>query len=181
MTVMQSDNAAAPRRRKRTTMDLIMRAIFGVMFGGLGLMLITVGTRELLLQKRLLAAAVEVEATILDAQVTTSTSADTDQRMLRSNSTTSYTPTVRFAYTLNNTRYESELIHPTVIQRGYASRDAAQAELREFVPGSVVRAFADASMPERGFLRLESSSNPAWFIASGVLTFLLLMILSRVL
>ncbi|MCX5689030.1 MAG: DUF3592 domain-containing protein [Planctomycetota bacterium] len=160
-------------------MDWIMLAIFVVMLGGLGIMLITVGTREFLLQRRLMAAAVAVEATILECQVTTSTSTDSDSRLLRSNSTTSYAATVRFAYTFRDVRYESDLLYPTAIQQGYASHEAAQAELRDLSPGSTVQAFADASMPERGFLRLESSTNPAWFIIAGILTLLFLLVLSR--
>lgn len=166
-------------RRKRTFMDYVMLALFALMLGGLGIMLLVVGTRELFNQRRVLANAVEVEAVVLSASVTTSTSMDTDQRLLRDNSTKSYVPEVRFAYTLGGVRYESDLLFPTVIVTGYASRESALAEIQDYTPGAKVRAYADATNPQRGFLRLESSVNPQWFIVAGVLTLVFLAILWR--
>ncbi|MFN9977622.1 MAG: hypothetical protein ACK58T_47725, partial [Phycisphaerae bacterium] len=94
------------RERKRTVMDNVMLAIFVLMFGGLGVMLIGVGVREWFIQRRVMATAVGVDAVILSAEVKSSRSADTDQRLLRDNSTTSHTPEVRFEYVLNGVRYE---------------------------------------------------------------------------
>ena len=173
--------AALLRRpeRKRTVMDYVMLAIFVLMFGGLGVMLIGVGVREWFIQRRVMATAVGVDAVILSAEVKSSRSADTDQRLLRDNSTTSHTPEVRFGYVFNGVRYESDMLYPTVIVRGYASRESAAEEIRAYTPGATVKAFADASFPERGFLRLESSSNPKWFIAAGVVTLIFLAVISR--
>ncbi|MBX3380766.1 MAG: DUF3592 domain-containing protein [Phycisphaeraceae bacterium] len=166
-------------RRKRTFMDYVMLAIFVLAFGGLGITLIAVGTRELFIQKRVMANAVEVEAVVLSATVKESTSPDTDRRLLRDNSTKSYVPEVRFAYTMGGVRYESDLLYPTVIVNGYASRERALEEIGEYTPGAKVRAYADASVPQRGFLRFENSANPKWFIVVGVLTLIFLAILSR--
>lgn len=170
-----------PRRkkRKRAFMDYVMLGIFVLVFGGLGIMLITVGTRELFIQKRVLANAVEVEAEVLSAGVTESKSLDTDQRLLRDNSTKSYVPQVRFAYTLGGVRYESDLLYPTVIVTGYASRESALEEIREYTAGARVRAYADVAEPQRGFLRLTNSANPQWFIVAGVLALVFLAILWR--
>lgn len=167
------------RERKRSIMDYVMLGIFVLMFGGLGIMLIVVGTRELFIQRRVMAGAVAVDAVILSAEVKTSTSSNTDRRLLRDNSTTSHTPEVRFEYTLNGVRYESDMLYPTVIVTGYASRESAADEIREYTPGVKVKAYADASFPERGFLRLESSSNPKWFIVAGVLSLVFLAVISR--
>jgi len=167
------------RERKRTVTDYIMLGIFVLMFGGLGTMLLYVGTREFFLQRRVLATAVPVEAVILSADVRTTKSNDTDTRLLRDNSTTSHHPEVRFAYTFRGVRYESDMIYPTVIVRAYASRESAAEDLREYLPGSVVKAYADATLPQRGFLRLERSSNPTWFIVAGILTLAFLAIIAR--
>ncbi len=159
--------------------DYIMLGVFTLMLGGLGVMLIVVGCREFVAQKRVMAMAVPVEATILSVRVVSSRSIDSDTRLLRDNSTTSHTPEVRFAYTLGGVRYESDQLRPTVIQRGYASAEAAAAEVAEYKVGSQTKAYADASMPERGFLRLHSSSGPVWFIVAGCLSFGLLAVVFR--
>ncbi len=159
--------------------DYIMLGIFTLLFGGLGIMLLVVGTREFFIQRHVLATAVPVEAIILSAGVKTSTSSDTDTRLLRDNSTTTHHPEVRFAYTFRGVRYESDMLYPSVIVRSFASRESAAEEIREYVPGSTVKAYADASLPQRGFLRLEWSSNPTWFIIAGVLTLGLYGIIAR--
>jgi hypothetical protein len=71
------------------------------------------------------------------------------------------------------------MIYPTVIVRAYASRESAAEDIREYLPGSVVKAYADATLPQRGFLRLERSSNPTWFIVAGILTLAFLAIIAR--
>ncbi len=159
--------------------DWVMLGIFTLMLGGLGVMLIVVGGREFFSQRRIFATAVSVEATILSATVTTSRSSDTDTRPFRDNSTTSHTPEVRFSYTFGGVRYESDMLYPTIIQRGYASKDAAAAEIAAYQPGATTCAYADASAPHRGFLRLEKSSGPVWFIVAGCLTFGLLAVVYR--
>lgn len=167
------------RERKRSIMDYVMLGIFVLMFGGLGVMLIGVGVREWFIQRRVMATAVAVDAVILSVDVKSSRSADTDQRVLRDNSTTSHTPEVRFEYVYKGVRYESDMLYPTVIVTGYASRESAAEEIRAYTPGMKVRAYADASFPERGFLRLEWSSNPKWFVVAGVLSLVFLAVISR--
>ncbi len=149
--------------------DWIMLGIFALMFGGLGIMLIVVGSREFFSQRRIMATAVPVEATILSTRVVSSRSMDTDTRTLRDNSTTSHTPEVRFAYTFQGARYESEMLYPRIIHRGYASAESAAAEIAAYQAGAVTKAYVDASAPERGFLRMEQSSGPVWFMVAGVL------------
>lgn len=159
--------------------DCVMLAVFGLMLGGIGIMLIVVGVREYSIQRRAMATALPVDAVILSSQVRTTRSTDTDARLLRDNSAISHAPEVRFAYTLGGVRYESCQLYPTIIQRTYASAESAAEELRAYTPGAMVRAFADSSAPERGFLRLETSNNPKWFVVAGVLTLCALVAISR--
>ncbi len=166
-------------KRSRTVGDLFMLGVFTLMFGGLGIMLVFVGTRELFVQRRIIATAVPVEATVLSTKVISSRSMDTDRRTLRDNSTTSYLPEVRFAYTFGGVRYESDLLYPTVIHHAYASAEEAAAEIAEYKAGATTMAFADVSHPERGFLRMQKSSGPVWFIVAGCLSFVLLGVVFR--
>ena len=76
--------------RKRTMTDIIMSVFFALLFGGLGVMLLVVGTREHFMQRRLLAAAVPVEATILSSEIRTSTSSNSTSSSGRSTTTTSH-------------------------------------------------------------------------------------------
>lgn len=153
---------------RETMMDIVMKIIFVGGALGLGLMLLTVGVRECVLQKRTLEGVVPVDAVIVSAQVIKSVSHDTDPRPLKSTSTTSYSPEVKFRYTVYGHGYESDMLRPTVIVRGYASHEDAHREIAAFIPGSVVRAFVNPDLPARGFLIAERSSGPIVFIIVGV-------------
>ena len=168
------------KEKSRKMADYFMLAIFSLMFGGLGIMLIYVGGREFVVQRRIVATAEPVEATILSTRIVSSKSSHTDNRTLRDNSTTTYTPEVRFSYTFRGVTYESDLLYPTVIHRGYASAEAAEAELAPYLAGAAVPGYADASIPERGFLRIEKSSAPVWFMIAGGLSFALLAAIYRI-
>lgn len=150
-------------------MDIVMKVIFVGGALGLGLMLLIVGVREFLLQKRTLQSVTTVEALIVAAEVKTSVSPDNDPRPLRSTSTTSYSPEVTFRYSVAGHSYESQMLRPTVIVRGYTSHEDAQQEIAAFVPGSIVQAFVNPELPSRGFLIAERSSAPVIFIVVGTL------------
>lgn len=156
-----------------------MLGIFTLMLGGLGVMLISVGTREFIVQRRVYASAVPVEATVLSCRVVSSRSMDTDQRTLRDNSTTSHRPEVRFAYTIDGKRYESDLLYPNVIHYAYASAEEAAGAIAEFKAGTTIKAFADPSHPERGFLRMQKTNAPIWFVIAGFLSLTLLGVVIR--
>lgn len=143
---------------------MIMRVVFIVFFGGLGVMFLVVGIKQLAQQRRLLASAIEVDAMIVESRVEKSVSANTDRRPLRSNSTTSYTPVVRFRYTVNGSEHESTMLRPTEIETGYASESSASAELTAFAEGAKVRAYVDPSLPEKGFVIKESGAGPVVFL-----------------
>ncbi len=167
------------RERPRRTMDVVMIILFALFLGGLGVMLIVVGAREYVLQNRVLSNVALVDAVILSAEVKSSTSYDSDHRLLRDNSTTTHTPEVRFEYTVEGKRYESDMLYSTAIITGHASKKSAAEEIRAYAVGTRVRAYVNPQLPERAFLRLESTNNPVWFMVAGVLTLGLLAVLLR--
>ena len=128
-----------------------------------------VGLTQLLTQRRLLTNAERVDALIVHSEVFSSTSSDTDPRPLRSTSTTTHRPDVRFRYRVGDEEYESDLMYPNIIVRTYASRDAAADALTPFPMNAKVRAFVDPSLPEKAYLIASAGGGPAVFIVIGLL------------
>lgn len=118
------------------------RIIVTLIFGGFGVFMFFYGLRQLLLQRRLLRNAAPVSAVITHSAVFSSRSADTDQRPLRDNSTTTHRPDVRFRYEIGGRTYESDLMYPNSIVVTYASRESAAEALAPYPPGATVRALA---------------------------------------
>lgn len=145
------------------------RIIATIIFGGFGMVLLYVGVTQFVMQRRILANAERVDATIIESKVFTSTTRDTDSRVGRSNSTTSHRPDVKFRYVVAGTTYESDLLYPTTIVRGYASESAAAEELAPFPTNTVVRAYVDPSHPAQAFLVAEKGNGPIVFIIIGLL------------
>jgi hypothetical protein len=145
------------------------RIITFIIFGGFGFVMLYVGVTQFVLQRRLLANAERVDAVIVRSEVLTTTSSDTDSRLLRSNSTTSHRPDVRFRYRVGGTEYESDLIHPNIIVTGYASRESAAEELVPFPLNATVRAYVDPAQPSRAYLIAEAGKGPIVFMIIGVL------------
>lgn len=145
------------------------QAIVYVVVAGFGLVMLYVGLTEWAVQRRALRCAAPVDAEIVWHDVVESRSMDTDNRPLRDNSTTSYRPEVKFKYEYGGAWYVSDLLRPTVIVQGYASREGAEAEIRDFPMGARVRAWVDPAAPERGFLTAEWSAGPVVFAVLGLL------------
>jgi len=145
------------------------RIITFIIFGGFGLVMLYVGVTQYITQRRLLANATRVPAVIVQSQVSSSTSSDTDPRPLRSTSTTTHRPDVRFRYTIGGAEYESDLLYPTVIVRTHASREAAAEELALFPVNAMVQAYVDPSMPDKGYLIPSAGNGPIVFIVLGVI------------
>jgi hypothetical protein len=120
------------------------------------------------MQRRLLANAIPIEATIVKSEVFKSVSADTDNRPLRSTSTTSYRPDVLFRYAYGGREYESDLLNPTIIVYGGSAESAAE-ELKPFPVGAKVQAWLDVTTPDKAFLVPEKTSGPMVFMIIGVL------------
>lgn len=145
------------------------RIIATVIFGGFGLVLAFVGVRQFFMQRRLLANAERVDAVIVHSEVFSSTSADTDPRTLRSNSTTTHRPDVRFRYRMRGAEYESDLLYPTIIVQTYASRESAAAALVSFPLNAAVSAYVDPALPDKAYLIASVASGPVVFMVLGLL------------
>lgn len=148
---------------------MIGRIIVLVIFGGFGVVLLYVGLTQFLQQRRLLANAERVDATITHAEVFSSTSSDTDSRVGSSNSTTTHRPDVRFRYRLHGHEYESDLLYPNIIVTSFASRNEAADVLAPFPVGAKVRAFVDPTLPGKAFLVASSGNGPVVFMILGIL------------
>lgn len=145
------------------------RIIVFVIFGGFGLVMLYVGLIQHFRQKRLLLNARPIEVEIIKSEVRSSTSSNTDRRLGRDNSTASHRPDIRFRYTIAGQTHESDLIHPTIIARGYASHSSAAEALKPFPLGAKVQAWADPMQPDKAFLINEKSAAPLVFIILGVI------------
>lgn len=145
------------------------RIITFVIFGGFGFVLLYVGVTQYFQQRRSLTYAERVDAEIIHSEVFTSTTSDTDSRLGRSNSTTSHRPDVKFRYVVGGQQYESDLLYPTIIVQGYASRESAAEELTPFPLHAKVRAYVDPSHPEQAFLIAQAVKGPIAFIIIGLL------------
>lgn len=157
-----------------------MAGVIVILIGcGFGCMLLWVGWTQFMQQRRLLKRVVAVDAVILESRVDGSRSADTDARLLRDNSTTSFTPHVLFTYEYTGVKYTSTMLYPTTILRGYPSASAAADELREYPAGAAVTAFINPEQPDKGFLRKQAATGPVVFLCVGVLAPLFSIILSR--
>jgi hypothetical protein len=144
------------------------RIITFVIFGGFGFVMLYVGVTQYFMQRRLLANAQRVDARITHSEVFSSTSADTDPRPLRSTSTTTHRPDVKFRYQLGGSEYESDLMHPNIIVRSYASREAAAEALEPFPLNATVRAYVDPSLPGKAYLIPSAGNGPIVFMILGV-------------
>ncbi len=136
---------------------------------GFGGMMLFVGITRALQQRSNLRHAEPVQATIEHSQVFSSTSADTDPRLLRSTSTTTHRPDVRFAYVVAGRHYTSDRLQPSGIAITYASKEEAAKVLVPYRVGARVQAHVDRSQPDKAFLVREASSAPLVFIIIGLL------------
>jgi hypothetical protein len=139
-----------------------------LIFGGFGVMLLYVGITQFVQQRRNLADARPIEATVVHSQVVSHTSADTDSRLGRSTSTTSHRPDIRFRYQVLGTEYESDRLRPNIIVTSYASTESAAEALKSFPLHATVRAYVDPAHPEQAFLIRESGNGPMVFIVLGL-------------
>ena len=145
------------------------RVIVTVIFGGFGLVLAFVGVRQFFMQRRLLAHAERVDAVIVHSEVFSSTSTDTDRRTLRSNSTTTHRPDVKFRYRVGGAEYESDLLYPTIIVQTYASRESAAEALAPFPLDAAVKAYVDPTLPNKAYLIASAGAGPVVFMVLGLL------------
>ncbi len=140
-----------------------------LIFGGFGLVMLFVGLTQFVQQRRLLSNSERIDAVIVHSQVFSSTSANTDRRLLRSTSTTTHRPDVKFRYHIGGTEHESDLMYPNIIVQTYASREAAEEALVPFPLHAKVRCYVNLSLPDKAFLIPTAGSGPVVFIVLGLL------------
>ena len=133
------------------------RIITFVIFGGFGFVMLYVGVTQFFMQRRLLANAQRVDARIIHSEVFTSTSADTDPRPLRSTSTTTHRPDVKFRYQVAGAEYESDF---TAI-RTEVRRKTLETALLKMRPGRALSEVAAKKMK-----RLLGFGEPAFDLSN---------------
>lgn len=128
-----------------------------LIFGGFGLTMLFVGSREWWLQRRLMRHAVPVTARITHSQRVERPGRDDEVGTAR--------PDVRFSYQVQGRRYESDRLHPTQILQ---PEDIDEVLDTYPLHGSVV-AWVDPAHPDKAFLRPQAGKGPGVFVAIGVL------------
>lgn len=146
----------------------VARTIAMLIFTPLAVMLLVVGVREMARQAWLIRTAWPVEAVIIESRVHASSSHDSDRRVARDNSTTTYEPIVRFGFTLDGVGHAGDRLRPTAIVQTYASSDAAASVLEPYPVGARVEAWASPAHPDRSFLERVASLGPLIFTTIGV-------------
>jgi hypothetical protein len=145
------------------------RIITLVICGGFAAMFLYVGATQWWQQRRNMEHAESIDATIVQSEVTVSTTRDTDGRVGFSNSTTTHSPEVRFSYVVSGTTYESTRLYPTIIGRSYTSASDAANELAPFPLNAKVRAWVNPAHPDQAFLVAENGNGPIVFLILGLL------------
>ena len=141
---------------------MIEQLIVFAVFGGFGSVLLFVGLTQWRLQRRLMRHARPVMARIVRSEVHSSIAREADE-------TSSHRPELRFRYHLDGRQRESDLLHPTVIVRSYASAQAVVELLKPYPVGASVVAYVDPRHPDKGFLLPQASAGPLVFTVLGVL------------
>ena len=136
---------------------------------GFGVLMLVVGVTRWRDQRSNLKHAQPVTATIEHGQVFTSISADTNADLLRSTSTTTHRPDLRFRYLVAGRPYVSDWLNPSGIAITFASKEEAARVLAPYPLGAQVQACVDPSRPDKAFLEREASSGPVVFIVIGLL------------
>jgi hypothetical protein len=147
---------------------IVKYVVMAGMIGFAGMFLV-VGIRDFLSQRRLISQARPVSVHIVQSQVVKHVSADTDSRLLRSNSTTSYRPEVRFRYVVDGREYESEMLRPSIIGSSYASEEGAAQEIASYPAGRTVTGFYSPTDPGGAFLKLEAGAGATVFLILGTI------------
>jgi hypothetical protein len=148
---------------------MIARIIATAIFGGFGIVLLVVGVRNLLQQRRFLSNPRRIEVTIVKSEIKKLTTRDTKHGDLRDTSTNSYRPILEFSYEIDGKQYQSDLLRPSEIVQDFASQSSAADVLAPYPLGKTVQAYYQPSAPEKAFLIAEASAGPWVFIVLGAL------------
>lgn len=142
-----------------------MKTTLLVVFGVIGLVMLVYGAYEIFKERRLMANAQPVQATITESNI--SISRDLTDDGSSGVATFSYAPVVKFRYEFGGDAYEGTMLRPTA--RVYNSQAAAADELTRFPAGAGVQAFVNPAYPEKAHLLREASRGSVIFVVVGAL------------
>ena len=123
----------------------------------IGLALLTYGGYDYVQQSDAVDDAVTVEATVVEASVSESTSGRG----------VSYHPIVEFTYEYRGTEYTGDQLLPGSIESSYDTRSDAESAVEPYDAGTTVTAYVDPAEPSEGFLERRTSGGPVEFVAIG--------------
>lgn len=133
-----------------------------------GLALTGYGAYDYVQQSDAIRDAVEVDATITEADVVTRSSVSG-----QAGGKVHYEPDVEFAYQYQDTTYTGTHVYPADIAPEYGSRSKAEALVDEYENGTSVTAYVDPADPEHAFLKNRTSNEPLLFAGVGAVISLL--------
>ena len=90
----------------------------------------------------------------------------TDIKAVRGNKGTSYSPVVRYEYSVNGTGYQSDRVLPLTISASYAWAEGLRSRFR---PGQVVTAYVNPNQAASAFLVRQVSLLPLLFVGFPLL------------
>ncbi|MFC6875449.1 DUF3592 domain-containing protein [Halobellus marinus] len=125
----------------------------------LGLGVTGYGAYDYVQQSDAIRSAVEVDATITDVGVET-TSAPAGNAQVK------YEPRVEFTYEYQGESYTGTNVFPATIAPEYEQRSNAESVIDEYEDGMTVTAYVDPADPNDAFLQNKTSNTP--LLAAGI-------------
>lgn len=129
-----------------------------------GLVMVGFGAYDYVGQSETLDDAVEVEATVLSAEV---------EKVSTRRAGVDYDTEVRFEYTYNGETYTSEGMYPVTFGPNYDTRESAEEVIEGYEAGETVTAYLDPNSPGNGFLKNETTKTPLFVAGIGTVMMLI--------
>jgi hypothetical protein len=118
------------------------------------------GAVDYLQQGAVVDRAVEVEATIVETEVTATSGGS-------SSTGADYQPRVTFSYEYDGQSYTASGVFPGAVPPSYDTESAARAVLEGYEPGATVTAHVDPESPDSAFLEPRRTNTPLVLMALG--------------
>lgn len=117
------------------------------------------GAVEYLQQGAVVDRAVEVEATIVETEVTSSSTS--------TGSGADYQPRATFSYEYDGQSYTASGVFPGTVPPSYDTESAAREVLEGYDSGATVTAYVDPESPDSAFLEPRRTNTPLILMALG--------------
>jgi hypothetical protein len=117
------------------------------------------GAVDYLQQGAVVDRAVDVEATIVETEVTTSSTS--------SSSGADYQPRATFSYEYDGQSYTASGVFPGAVPPSYDTESAAREVLEGYEPGATVTAYVDPESPDSAFLEPRRTNTPLILMGLG--------------